>query len=111
MGFVIHGGIDGFSRSIVYLKCATNNNGNCFGLFEEVISKFGVPARVKSDKGSENVMGKDLMTKIRGGGRGSYIAGSSVHNRRKEKLWRDVWNTVCCNFITYSRPWRIKVIN
>ena len=23
-GFVIHGGIDGFSRSIVYLKCATN---------------------------------------------------------------------------------------
>ncbi len=23
--FVIHGGIDGFSRSIVYLKCSPNN--------------------------------------------------------------------------------------
>lgn len=27
-GFVIHGGIDGFSRLIVYLKCSTNNRSN-----------------------------------------------------------------------------------
>ena len=98
-GFVIHGGIDDFSRSIVYLKCATNNRKETVcGLSEEEISKFGVPSRVRSHKGGENVMVWDLMTEIRGAVRGSYIAGSSVHNQRIERLWRDVWNTVCCNF-------------
>ena len=43
-GFVIHGGIDGFSRSIVFLKCATNNRKETVcELFEEAISIFGVP--------------------------------------------------------------------
>ena len=64
-GFVIHGDIDGFSRSIVCLKCATNNRKETVcGLFEEAISKFGVPSRVRSDKGGENVMIWDLMTEI-----------------------------------------------
>lgn len=41
------GGLDGFSHSIVYLKCATNNRKETVcGLFEEAISKLGVPSRV-----------------------------------------------------------------
>ena len=28
MGFVIHGGIDGFRRLIVFLKCPTNNKSD-----------------------------------------------------------------------------------
>ena len=41
------GGLDGFSHSIVYLKWATNNRKETVcGLFEEAISKLGVPSRV-----------------------------------------------------------------
>ena len=32
--FVIHGGIDGFSRSIVYLKCSPNN-------YADIVFPFG----------------------------------------------------------------------
>ena len=42
--FAIHGGMDGFSRSIVYLKCTTNNRKETVcELFEGAISIFGVP--------------------------------------------------------------------
>ena len=37
-GFVIHGGIDGFSRYIVYLHCSTNNKKETvLDLFEQAI--------------------------------------------------------------------------
>ena len=97
--FVIHGGIDGFSRLIVFLKCGLNNRKETvLELFDEAIDKYGVPSRVRTDKGGENVLVWDRMIEKRGPDRGSYLAGSSVHNQRIERLWRDVWNNVCCNF-------------
>ena len=54
--FVIHGGVDGYSRLIVFLKCATNNQAStAFSLFEAAVSKYGLPSRGPSDKGMENV--------------------------------------------------------
>ena len=42
--FVIHAGVDGFSRTIVYIKCATNNRAvTAFSSFLEVVPVFGVP--------------------------------------------------------------------
>ena len=90
--FVIHGGIDGFSRLIVYLKCSPNNRSDTvFGCFLSACSDLGIPSRVRSDRGGENVKVATFMVLYRGTGRGSHITGTSVHNQRIERLWRDVY--------------------
>ena len=95
--FVVHGGIDGFSRMIVFLSCSTNNRAlTVYRLFQTATDEYGVPSRVRSDKGGENVLVCQFMVFYRGLGRGSHIAGSSVHNQRIERLWRDVYRCVCC---------------
>lgn len=97
--FIIHGSIDGFSRMITYLSCNTNNRSSTvMELFRESIREYGIPSRVRSDKGGENVLVCEFMVSYRGPGRGSHIAGSSVHNQRIERLWRDVYRCVCCTF-------------
>jgi len=95
-GFVIHGGIDGFSRLIVYLHCSTNNRKETVShLFLSATERYHWPSRLRSDHGGENVGVWQLMEEIRGPNRGSFLAGTSVHNQRIERLWRDVFCTVC----------------
>ena len=51
-GFVIHGGMDGFSRLIVFLKCSTNNRSDTvLDLFLTATQRFEWPSRVRSDHG------------------------------------------------------------
>ena len=93
---VVHGGIDGYSRMIVYLQCATNNRSlTVHRLFKQATEQYGIPSRVRSDKGGENILVCQYMIAVRGTDRGSHIAGSSVHNQRIERLWRDVYRCVC----------------
>ena len=97
--FVIHGGIDGYSRYITYLHCATNNRAaTVFSLFQQATTECGVPSRVRSDKGGENTIVCHYMVTMRGTGRGSHLAGSSHHNQRIERLWRDVYRCVASTF-------------
>ena len=49
-GFVVHGGIDGFSRRIMYLQCCTNNRATTVHhLFAEAVENYGLPSRVRAD--------------------------------------------------------------
>ena len=96
---VVHGAIDGYSRMIVYLACSTNNRAlTVYKLFKNATQEFGVPSRVRSDKGGENVLVCQFMIAARGTGRVSHNAGSWVHNQRIERLWQDVYRCVCSTY-------------
>ena len=53
---VVHGGIDGFSRFVVFLRCGNNNlSDTVLGLFTAAVREYGLPMQVRSDRGGENV--------------------------------------------------------
>ena len=89
---VVHGGIDGYSRLIVYLKCSSNNRANTvFNLF---VTACNIPSRVRSDCRGGNILVATFMTLYHGIGRGSHIADTSIHNQRVESLWRDLYVSI-----------------
>ncbi|XP_053376215.1 uncharacterized protein LOC123546669 [Mercenaria mercenaria] len=96
---VIHGGIDGFSRMPVFLKVSNNNKAQTvLDAFLEAVQTYGLPHRVRSDKGGENVLVAEHMLRKRGIESKPFIAGRSVHNQRIERLWRELWNGVNVTF-------------
>ena len=89
--FVFHGGIDGFSRTIVYLACSDNNRADTvLSLFVEASQQFHLPRRVRCDHGTENVAVARHMLRHYGTLENPVITGLSVHNQRIERLWKDV---------------------
>jgi len=102
---VVHGGIDGFSRVVVYLKAATNNKAStALSAFKAGVEEYGLPSRVRTDLGGENICIAEYMLAQRGTGRGTIITGRSVHNQRIERLWRDLFPDCvsCFYFLFYS---------
>ena len=96
---VIHGGIDSYSRLIVYMHCSTNNKAQTvLELFQGAITTHGQPSRVRSDFGTENVEVAWYMLHVKGINRGSMITGRSVHNQRIERLWGEVKRVVVQHF-------------
>lgn len=81
--FVVHGGVDGFSRLVVYLNVAGHNRASTvLQSFIAAIKQYGLPSRVRSDKGWENADVAEFMIRSRGNNRKSHITGRNVHNQR-----------------------------
>ena len=92
---VTHAAIDGYSRLIVFLHCSNNNKSSTvYKHFLKAVQQYGLPSHVRSDQGKENTMVAQHMLENRGINRGSMIVGSSVHNQRVERLWRDLHRCV-----------------
>jgi len=92
---VIHGGIDGYSWLVVFLHCSDNNMASTvLERFQKAVEMYGLPSRVRTDQGLENIEVAKLMLVQRGCDRGSVLVGASVHNQRIERLWRDLYTAV-----------------
>lgn len=82
------GCVDGFSQTIKYLQCLSNNRAsNVLSLFLEGVENFGLTARVRCDHGMENILVACFM--LERSGLGGVIVGVSVHNQI-ERLWGEL---------------------
>ena len=102
---VIHGGIDGFSRMVTFLQASTNNKARTvLSAFQAAVDEHGLPSRIRTDRGGENVLVAQYMLEHpqRGPGRGSVITGTSTHNQRIERLWRDLF-VGCISFFVIDK--------
>ena len=109
---VVHDAIDGYSRLVVFLHCSNNNRAErVLQLFTKAVPQFRLPTLLQTDKGGENTAAALYMLQhpLRGTGRGSLIAGSSTHNQRIERFWRDVYSGVLCCIKHYFIILRNKV--
>ena len=80
---------------LVFLHASDNNRKETVALyFTEAARSYGLPSRIRVDHGGENNTICEIMNQLRGQGRASFIRGSSVHNQRIERSWRDLWYNV-----------------
>ena len=94
-GLVVHAAIDGFSRTVTFIRCSDNNRASTvLDGFMDGVRNYGCPSRLRTDRGGENVAIADYMILMRGLNRHSVISGTSTHNQRIERLWRDVTKEV-----------------
>ncbi|MEQ2238745.1 hypothetical protein ILYODFUR_036388, partial [Ilyodon furcidens] len=97
--FAVHGALNGHSRLITYLNCNTNNRAiTVLSQFLKATCHYGLPSRVRSDYGGENVQVVLFMHLVQGIERRSFIIRESLHNHRLERLWRDVFSNALYSF-------------
>ena len=103
---VTHGAIDGKTRTIVFLKCSSNNRADTvLHQLQLAVEQFGLPSRVRTDKGGENIEVWRYMLHMHGT-QTAVVAGSSTHNERIERLWHDMYRCVCCHY--YERFYSLE---
>ena len=80
------------------MKCSHNNHAaTVLSVFTEAAEVHGLPNRVRSDLGGENFEAWRYMIEQHAS-EAAVITGSSTHNERIERLWRDVHRCVSILF-------------
>ena len=83
---------------IVYLKCVDNNRAaSVFDAFIAAVCVHGLPSHVRSDLGGENMEVWRYMVEEHSSD-SAVITGSSTHNQRIERMWRDYFQSVGVHF-------------
>ena len=93
-----------YSRLVVYLKSATDNRASTvLSAFLSATEEYGLPSRIRIDRGGENSLVSQHLLEhpLRGTGLGTVIAGCSVHNQRIERLWRDLYSGCISYFYNF----------
>ena len=108
---ITHAAIDGFSCTILYAVCTNNNKATTLlSCFLDGVSVYGLPQGVRSDHGGENIEVWKYMIIAHGGDISCVLTGSSMHNERIERLWRDVHRSVTTTYmLTYFVPLKMTV--
>ena len=76
---------------MVFCRCSGNNRADTvYNLFLKAVEQYGVPSKIRCDEGGENAAVATYMIRHHGEDRRSVLVGSSVHNQRIERLWRDM---------------------
>ncbi|KAJ8023929.1 hypothetical protein HOLleu_36508 [Holothuria leucospilota] len=94
-GVAMHGCVDGFSRTVIWLNAFyTNNNPRVIaGYYFEAISMLeGCPRVVRGDRGTENAFICQMQRFLRRNGADAqdncvFIYGTSASNQRNESFW------------------------
>ena len=77
------------------MHCSDNNQSlTVYKHFLNATRKYGLLSRVRTDQGRENIMVAQHMLEHRGASHGTIITGSSVHNQRIERLWKNMFQSV-----------------
>ena len=101
---MLHGAIDGYSRLITFLQCSTNNKAEtAVSLFEQALEIYGVPSRVRTDKGGENTLIWRKMIKLREKEHLLYIiSGLNAYVEMPGIMF-------VASFIIFFRLWKLKI--
>ncbi|XP_056106311.1 uncharacterized protein LOC130084836 [Rhinichthys klamathensis goyatoka] len=94
-GVAISGCIDGFSRKVMWLSSGSSNNdpGIIASYYMQCVSDFGLPARLRTDCGTENGTMVAIHCALRAqhtddfAGALSHMYGTSTANQRIESWW------------------------
>ena len=114
-GFAIHGGIDGFSRKVLWLAVGSSNNDPSIvaTYFVECIKSMTlVPRVVRADRGSENVNIGGIQRFFRRNqtdrqsGNNSFRFGTSTSNQRIESWWSQLRKSRMNWWINYFKDMR-----
>ena len=94
-GFPIHAGIDGFSRYIFFIRCNVDNRASTVHhCFMDGVDRYGVPGRIRTDQGGENIDVISFMIRIHSGLLNGHqrpaIVGTSVRNQRIEAFFNHI---------------------
>lgn len=85
---------------VANIRASSNNRASTvLDVFREAVERYGVPSRIRVDRGGENIDTATLMILVRGPNRASAMWGASTNNTKVERIWPEVGSQ-------FARQWK-----